>query len=159
MVEEGKPIIWRGPLVHKAILELYNGVIWGDLDVLLLDLPPGTGDAQLTIITSIPLTGAVIVSTPHRLGQFDAEKAFCMFEESKQKVFGIIENMSDPVCPHCGKAVPLLGNGTTEKLCRKLNTRYLGNIPFRSSLAEKVGNLPPDIKEKFVQMADVVISV
>ncbi|HLC99766.1 MAG TPA: Mrp/NBP35 family ATP-binding protein [Patescibacteria group bacterium] len=157
VVQEGKPIIWRGPLVHKAILELYNGVVWGDLDVLLLDLPPGTGDAQLTIITSIPLTGALIVSTPHRLSQFDAEKAFRMFEESKQRVFGIVENMSDPVCPHCGKSISLLGSGATEGLCRKLSTPFLGSIPFAPAIANEIWKtVPENTKEQFRKITEAI---
>ncbi len=154
IAEEGKPIIWRGPLVHKAILDLYNEVEWGDLDVLLLDMPPGTGDAHLTIIKTLPLAGALIVSTPHRLGQFDAEKAFRMFEGARKPVLGIIENMSDPVCPHCGKPMELFGRGETEKLCQKLNTRYFGDIPFTPSLAKEIWKtVPENTKEQFRKIA------
>ncbi len=111
LVEEGAPMIWRGPMVISALTQMLREVAWGDLDVLVVDMPPGSGDAQLTMAQQVPLAGAVIVSTPQDLALIDARKGLAMFQKVDVPVLGIVENMSTFICPHCGERTDLFGHG------------------------------------------------
>jgi ATP-binding protein involved in chromosome partitioning len=129
-VPEGTPVIWRGPMVGGAIQQFFNDVDWGDLDYLIVDLPPGTGDASLTLAQSIPLSGVVIVSTPQDVALLDASKSLAMFEKLEAPILGIVENMSYFVCPHCNERVDIFGHGGAEKAAERLNVPFLGAVPL-----------------------------
>jgi ATP-binding protein involved in chromosome partitioning len=124
------PVIWRGPMVIKAIEQLLGDVAWGPLDYMIVDLPPGTGDAQLTISQKVPLSGAVIVSTPQDIALIDARKGLAMFEKVSVPVIGIVENMSSFVCPHCGESTDIFKRGGGEETATELEARFLGRVPL-----------------------------
>ena len=134
LMEEDNPVIWRGPMVVSALMQMTREVAWGDLDVLVLDMPPGTGDAQLTLAQQVPLQGAVIVSTPQDLALIDARKGLNMFKNVDVPIFGIIENMSTFVCPHCGEATDIFGHGGAEEDARRLGVPFLGAIPLHMDI-------------------------
>lgn len=136
MVEEETAMIWRGPMVMSAIQQMLNDVDWGALDILVLDLPPGTGDAQLTIAQQVPLTGAVIVSTPQDIALLDARRGISMFEKVKVPTLGIIENMSYFVCPDCGSRSHIFGHGGARETAEKLKADFLGEIPLDIAIRE-----------------------
>ena len=115
LVDEETPMIWRGPMVMSALSQMLKDVAWGELDVLVVDMPPGTGDAQLTMAQQVPLAGAVIVSTPQDLALIDARKGLNMFRKVNVPVLGIVENMSTFVCPHCGEASNIFGHGGAKR--------------------------------------------
>jgi len=130
LVDEETPMIWRGPMVMSAIEQMLRDVDWGILDVLVVDLPPGTGDAQLTLAQRVPLTGAVIVSTPQDIALLDARKGLNMFRRVDVPVFGIVENMSYFVCPHCGERSEIFAHGGARKEAERLGVEFLGEIPL-----------------------------
>jgi ATP-binding protein involved in chromosome partitioning len=130
ILETDTPVIWRGPMVKKAIEQMLGDVEWGPLDYLILDLPPGTGDAQLTVTQALPLAGAVIVTTPQDVALIDARKGLAMFRKVNVPVIGIIENMSTFVCPHCGQETPIFKHGGGERTAAILETAFLGAIPL-----------------------------
>ena len=130
LVDEGTPMIWRGPMVISALTQMLREVAWGDLDILIVDMPPGTGDAQLTMAQQVPLAGAVIVSTPQDLALIDARKGLAMFQRVDVPVLGIVENMSSFVCPHCGEATNLFGHGGAREEAERLSVPFLGEIPL-----------------------------
>ena len=130
LTDEDTPVIWRGPIVMSVVKKFLQDVEWGDLDYLMIDLPPGTGDAQLTLAQTVPITGAIIVTTPSRLALVDAEKGLRMFEEVGVPVLGIIENMSTFVCPHCGKETPIFDSDGAKKISAKTSAALLGQIPL-----------------------------
>jgi ATP-binding protein involved in chromosome partitioning len=134
LVDESEPMIWRGPMVHSAITQLLNGVAWGNLDVLVIDLPPGTGDAQLTLSQTVPLAGAVIVSTPQDVALLDARKAIAMFRRMDIPILGIVENMSTFECPQCKTRSDIFGHGGARAEAEKLKIPFLGEIPLDLSL-------------------------
>jgi ATP-binding protein involved in chromosome partitioning len=136
MVDEQTAMIWRGPMVVSAITQMLGDVAWGPLDVLVLDLPPGTGDAQLTIAQRVPLTGAVIVSTPQDLALLDARRGLAMFEKVKVPTLGIVENMSTFVCPNCGHESAIFGHGGASAEAGKLGVDFLGEIPLDIAIRE-----------------------
>ncbi|MBZ0220746.1 MAG: iron-sulfur cluster carrier protein ApbC [Candidatus Methylomirabilis sp.] len=136
MLDEETPLIWRGPLVMQLIKQFLVGVEWGELDYLVIDLPPGTGDTQLTLVQTIPLTGAVIVTTPQDVALIDARRAIRMFKEVKVPVLGIIENMSQFVCPHCGGATEIFSKGGGEKTSERYQVPLLGKIPIDIAIRE-----------------------
>lgn len=136
LMEEDNPVIWRGPMVVSALMQMTREVDWGELDVLVLDMPPGTGDAQLTMAQQIPLTGAVIVSTPQDLALIDARKGLKMFKNVDVPIFGIIENMSTFLCPHCGKATDIFGHGGAKEDAARLGVPFLGAIPLHMDIRE-----------------------
>jgi len=123
-------VIWRGPMLHKTIQQFLGEVRWGELDYLVMDLPPGTGDIQLSLSQTIPLTGAVIVSTPQDLALKVATKAVAMFQKLKVPILGVIENMSTYVCPECGHVEEIFGHGGARDAARKLGFPFLGEIPL-----------------------------
>jgi len=130
VVAEDTPMIWRGPMVMSAITQLLREVDWGQLDVLVCDLPPGTGDAQLTMAQSVPLSGAVIVSTPQDIALIDARKGLNMFRKVDVPVLGIVENMSYFVCPHCNGRTDIFAHGGARLEAEKMQTAFLGEIPL-----------------------------
>jgi ATP-binding protein involved in chromosome partitioning len=135
-MEEENPVIWRGPMVVSALMQMTREVEWGALDVLVLDMPPGTGDAQLTMAQQTPLSGAVIVSTPQDLALIDARKGLKMFKDVDVPILGIVENMSTFVCPHCGEVSPIFGHGGAQKDAERLGVMFLGAIPLHMEIRE-----------------------
>src|SRR5262249_5069245 len=134
MVDEGTPIIWRGPMVVSALTQMLREVAWGDLDVLVIDMPPGTGDVQLTIAQQVPLSGAVIVSTPQDLALIDARKGLNMFRKVDVPVLGIVENMSYFVCSKCGERHEIFGHGGAKSEAEKLGIPFLGAVPLHMEI-------------------------
>jgi len=130
LVEEDTPMIWRGPMVMSALTQMLREVEWGELDVMVVDMPPGTGDAQLTLAQAVPLKGAIIVSTPQDLALIDARRGLAMFTRVKVRVLGIIENMSYFQCPHCGTRSDIFGHGGARHEADKLGVPFLGEIPL-----------------------------
>jgi ATP-binding protein involved in chromosome partitioning len=136
LIAEDAPMIWRGPMVHSAITQMFRDVVWGDLDILVVDMPPGTGDAQLTMAQSVDLAGAVIVSTPQDIALIDARKGLNMFRRVDVPVLGIIENMSYYLCPHCGGRSDIFGHGGAHKEADALDVPFLGEIPLDIAVRE-----------------------
>jgi ATP-binding protein involved in chromosome partitioning len=129
-VPEETAIVWRGPMIHTAIQQFFRDVVWGDLDYLLVDLPPGTGDAQLTISQLVPLCGAIAVTTPQEVALHDVRKGLMMFQKVNVPLLGIIENMSYFVCGHCGERTEIFSSGGGERAANKLGIPFLGRIPI-----------------------------
>jgi ATP-binding protein involved in chromosome partitioning len=136
MIAEDTPMIWRGPMVMSALNQMLRDVEWGSLDVLVVDLPPGTGDAQLTMAQQVPLSGAVIVSTPQDIALIDARKGLNMFRKVDVPVLGIIENMSYFLCPHCGGRSDIFSHGGARKEAEVLGTEFLGEVPLDMAIRE-----------------------
>jgi len=136
LVAEDTPMIWRGPMVQSALAQMLRDVDWGELDVLVVDMPPGTGDAQLTMAQQVPLSGAIIVSTPQDIALIDARKGLNMFRKVDVPVLGIIENMSLYVCPKCGHEAHIFGHGGAAQEARKLGVDFLGEIPLHIEIRE-----------------------
>jgi ATP-binding protein involved in chromosome partitioning len=130
LIEEGAPVVWRGPMVISALNQLLREVVWGELDVLVVDMPPGTGDTQLTMAQNVPLAGAVIVSTPQDLALIDARRGIAMFNQVKVPLIGVVENMSYFVCPHCGGRTDVFSHGGARKEAEKLGVSFLGEVPL-----------------------------
>jgi ATP-binding protein involved in chromosome partitioning len=130
LVDGSQPIIWRGPMISSAIGKMLHEVDWGNLDILLIDLPPGTGDVQLSIAQKAPLSGAVIVSTPQDLALIDARRAIGMFEKLAVPVIGLIENMSSFCCPNCGHETAIFGHQGARQEAAERNIAFLGEIPL-----------------------------
>jgi ATP-binding protein involved in chromosome partitioning len=129
-VPEGQPIVWRGPLVGGAIQQFLRDVDWGELDYLVIDLPPGTSDAQLTLAQAVPISGAVLVTTPQEVSLADVGKALAMFQRMSVPVLGLVENMTAFVCPHCDEVTELFGRGGGERFAAAHDLEYLGGIPL-----------------------------
>jgi ATP-binding protein involved in chromosome partitioning len=129
-------MIWRGPMVQSALTQMMGDVAWAPLDVLVIDMPPGTGDAQLTIAQRVPLKGAVIVSTPQDLALIDARKGIAMFQKTQVPVLGIVENMSVFICPNCGTESHIFGHGGARETARRLGSAFLGEIPLVPKIRE-----------------------
>ncbi len=130
LVKPDEAVIWRGPMLHGAVNKFLKEVLWGELDYLLCDLPPGTGDVQLSLAQSIPLTGALIVTTPQDVALLDVRKSIAMFEKVKVPILGVVENMSSFVCPHCGKATDIFSKGGGARAAEALRIPFLGEIPL-----------------------------
>jgi ATP-binding protein involved in chromosome partitioning len=137
LVEEETPMIWRGPMVMSALTQMLREVDWGTLDVMVVDMPPGTGDAQLTMAQQVPLKGAVIVSTPQDLALIDARRGIAMFRRVNVPVLGIVENMSTFVCPHCGTRSDIFGHGGARHEAERLNVPFLGEVPLDMLIRER----------------------
>jgi ATP-binding protein involved in chromosome partitioning len=129
-VPEGQPIVWRGPLVGGAIQQFLRDVDWGELDYLVIDMPPGTSDAQLTLAQSVPVTGSVLVTTPQDVALSDVEKALHMFERMSVPTLGVVENMSSFICPHCDEPTEIFGRGGAERFAKTHDLHYFGGIPL-----------------------------
>jgi len=134
LVEEDTAMIWRGPMVMSAITQMLREVVWGTLDILVVDMPPGTGDAQLTLAQNVPLKGAVIISTPQDLSLVDARRGLAMFRKVNVPVLGIVENMSYFQCPHCGTRTDIFGHGGARHEAERLGVPFLGEIPLHISI-------------------------
>ena len=129
-VQDDEPVIWRGPMAHQALRQFLGDFDWGELDYLILDLPPGTGDVQLTLVQSIPLTGAAIICTPQDVALLDATKGLRMFQKVNANILGIVENMSWHICPHCGERTEIFSHGGAREASEKLGVPFLGAIPL-----------------------------
>lgn len=136
MVAEDTPTIWRGPMVMSALEQMLRDVEWGEIDILVVDMPPGTGDAQLTMAQRVPLTGAVIVSTPQDIALLDARKGLNMFRRVDVPVLGIVENMSFFLCPHCGERSEVFGHGGARHEAERLGLPFLGEVPLHLAIRE-----------------------
>jgi ATP-binding protein involved in chromosome partitioning len=136
LTSDDTPLIWRGPMLHSVIQQFIRQVDWGELDYLLVDLPPGTGDVQLSLVQTVPLMGAVIVSTPQDVALQDARKAIQMFRQVHVEVLGIVENMSYFQCPHCNERTPIFGNGGGAATAAKYDVPFLGEVPINVSIRE-----------------------
>ena len=136
LVEEGTPVIWRGPMVMSALSQMLREVDWGELDVMVVDMPPGTGDAQLTMAQQVALKGAVIVSTPQDLALIDARKGLNMFRQVEVPVLGIVENMSYFLCPSCGTRSDIFGHGGAAHEAKTLGVPFLGEVPLHMTIRE-----------------------
>jgi len=145
LIEEDTPMIWRGPMVTGALEQLLNETNWKDLDYLIIDLPPGTGDIQLTLCQKIPVSGAVIVTTPQDIALLDAKKALSMFEKVQVPVLGIIENMSTHICSECGHEEHIFGSGGGEQMSEQYNVDLLGSLPLDIRIREGVDNGKPTV--------------
>jgi ATP-binding protein involved in chromosome partitioning len=137
LVGEDDPVIWRGPMVHKVLTQLWEDVEWGALDYLVVDLPPGTGDTQLTLLQSVPVTGAVVVTTPQTVAVDDARKGLEMFGQHETPVLGIVENMSSFRCPDCGSEHAIFGEGGGEAFADEADMPLLGSIPLDPAVRER----------------------
>jgi ATP-binding protein involved in chromosome partitioning len=166
LVDEDAPMIWRGPMVQSAIQQMLTDVEWGELDVLVVDLPPGTGDAQLTMAQRVPLAGAVIVSTPQDIALLDARKALNMFRKVDVPVFGIIENMSYFLCPHCGGRSEIFSHGGARATAAQFGVDFLGEIPLDLAIREQTdAGRPPVVAQPdgpqaraYVEVARLVLA-
>jgi ATP-binding protein involved in chromosome partitioning len=136
LVDEDTAMIWRGPMVQSALTQMMMDVAWGELDVLIVDMPPGTGDAQLTMVQRVPLTGAVVVSTPQDIALIDARKGYAMFEKTHVPVFGIVENMAYFISPGSGEKSYIFGEGGARRMAEKLGCDFLGEVPLHMSVRE-----------------------
>jgi ATP-binding protein involved in chromosome partitioning len=137
LIEEETPMIWRGPMVMSALTQMLREVEWGKLDVMVVDMPPGTGDAQLTMAQQVPLKGAVIVSTPQDLALIDARRGVAMFKRVNVPVLGVIENMSYFMCPHCGTRSDIFAHGGARHEAERLGVPFLGEVPLHMTIREK----------------------
>jgi len=133
-INEESPLIWRGPMVHGAINQLIDDVAWGDLDVLIIDTPPGTGDVQISIAKKLPLSGVVIVTTPQAVALSEAKKSLLMFKKVGAPILGIVENMSYHICSECGNREDIFDHGKSRKMAKALNVDFLGEIPLNTAI-------------------------
>jgi ATP-binding protein involved in chromosome partitioning len=131
-----KPLIWRGPMLHSVMQQFIRGVDWGDLDYLVIDLPPGTGDVALSLIQTVPLTGAIVVTTPSDVSLEDARKAIHMFRQVRVEILGIVENMSYLVCPHCDKRVDVFSYGGGRRTADEMGVNFLAELPLNPLVRE-----------------------
>jgi ATP-binding protein involved in chromosome partitioning len=137
LVDEETPMIWRGPMVMSALTQMMRDVEWGELDVMLVDMPPGTGDAQLTIAQAVPLRGAVIVSTPQDMALIDARRGVAMFRKVNVPVLGVVENMSYFLCPNCGTKSDIFGHGGARHEAERMGVPFLGEVPLHMDIRER----------------------
>ncbi len=137
LVEADTPMIWRGPMATSALTQLFNDTLWGDLDYLLIDLPPGTGDIQLTLAQKIPVAGAIIVTTPQDVATLDARKALKMFQKVEVAVLGIVENMAVHACSKCGHVEHLFGEGGGQRMAAQYEVPLLGSLPLDIAIREQ----------------------
>lgn len=142
LIDEDHPVIWRGPMLNKAVTQFLGDVLWGELDVLFIDLPPGTGDVQITLVQNakeaLSNGGAVVVSTPQDVAFLDAKKAIGLFQTVQIPILGIVENMSSFLCPHCNGETHIFGHGTVKAAAERMNLPFLGEVPI--DLAIRVGS-------------------
>jgi len=154
LVEEDTPMIWRGPMVTQALEQLINDTQWKDIDYMVVDLPPGTGDIQLTLAQKIPVSGAIIVTTPQDIALLDARKGLKMFEKVEVPVLGIVENMSIHICSQCGHGEHIFGEGGGERMAKEQNVDFLGALPLDIRIREQADSGNPTV----AAMADSEIS-
>ncbi len=142
-----KPLIWRGPMLHSIIRQFLGSVIWGKLDYMIVDLPPGTGDVALSLIQTVPLSGAIVVSTPSDVSLQDARKAIEMFRQMKVDIVGMVENMSYFVCPHCSHEVDVFSRGGVEKTAAQFDVEFLGSVPLDPNIRQASDSGKPTVLE------------
>ena len=147
MIDEETPMIWRGPMVTQALEQLLRDTRWKSLDYLVIDLPPGTGDVQLTLAQKVPVSGAVIVTTPQDIALLDARKGLKMFEKVEVPVLGVVENMSIHICSQCGHAEHIFGQGGGEKMCDQYNVDFLGSLPLDIHIRENADGGHPSVAD------------
>ena len=165
-VPEDTPVVWRGPMVHSAIQQFFRDVVWGELDYLLIDLPPGTGDVPLTLSQLVPLTGAITVTTPQDVALADVRKGMMMFKKVNVPLLGVIENMSHFVCGHCGERTEIFSYGGGEQAAKKFEVPFLGRIPLDPAIREGgdqgspivVSNPGSPQSQAFLQIARTLVS-
>src|SRR6266550_2267990 len=145
LIDIDTPMVWRGPMVTQALEQLLKDTRWRDLDYLVVDLPPGTGDIQLTLAQKVPVTGVVIVTTPQDVALIDARKGLKMFEKVGIPILGIVENMSTHVCPKCGHQEHIFGQGGAERMCREYGTELLGSLPLDIAIREQADSGKPTV--------------
>jgi ATP-binding protein involved in chromosome partitioning len=145
LIDVDTPMVWRGPMVTQALEQLLKDTNWRDLDYLVVDLPPGTGDIQLTLAQKVPVTGAVIVTTPQDIALIDARKGLKMFEKVGIPILGVVENMSVHVCPKCGHESHIFGAGGAEKMCRDYGTELLGQLPLDEAIRSQADSGKPTV--------------
>ena len=145
LIDIDTPMVWRGPMVTQALEQLLKDTRWRELDYLVVDLPPGTGDIQLTLAQKVPVTGAVIVTTPQDIALIDARKGLKMFEKVGIPILGVVENMSTHICPQCGHESHIFGSGGAEKMCRDYGTELLGQLPLDASIREQADSGRPTV--------------
>ncbi|WP_145526068.1 iron-sulfur cluster carrier protein ApbC [Yersinia rohdei] len=145
LVTEENAMVWRGPMASKALMQMLQDTLWPDLDYLVVDMPPGTGDIQLTLSQNIPVTGALVVTTPQDIALIDAMKGIVMFQKVHVPVLGVVENMSAHICSNCGHLEPIFGTGGAEKLAQKYHCKLLGQIPLHISLREDLDRGEPTV--------------
>lgn len=145
MIDPDEPMVWRGPMVTQALQQLLEQTNWRDLDYLIVDMPPGTGDIQLTLSQKVPVTGAVIVTTPQDIALLDARKGLKMFEKVGIPILGIIENMSTHICSNCGHSEAIFGSGGGEKMCSEYGVAFLGGLPLTMSIREQTDSGKPTV--------------
>jgi ATP-binding protein involved in chromosome partitioning len=145
LIDVDTPMVWRGPMVTQALEQLLKDTSWRDLDYLVVDLPPGTGDIQLTLAQKVPVTGAVIVTTPQDIALIDARKGLKMFEKVGIPILGVVENMSVHVCPKCGHESHIFGAGGAERMCRDYSTELLGQLPLDERIRSQADSGKPTV--------------
>ncbi|MBA3564647.1 MAG: iron-sulfur cluster carrier protein ApbC [Gammaproteobacteria bacterium] len=145
LIDEEQPMVWRGPMVTQALNQLVHETNWGELDYLIVDMPPGTGDTQLTLAQSVPVSGAIIVTTPQDIALLDARKGLKMFEKVGVQVLGIIENMSTHICSRCGHEEPIFGTGGGQRMAEQYNVPLLGALPLDIGIREQADNGRPSV--------------
>ncbi|MGZ5112981.1 MAG: iron-sulfur cluster carrier protein ApbC [Usitatibacter sp.] len=145
LIEQDTPMVWRGPMVTQALEQLLSETKWRDLDYLVVDLPPGTGDIQLTLAQKVPVTGAVIVTTPQDIALIDARKGLKMFEKVGIPILGIVENMAIHICSQCGHAEHIFGSGGGEKMCKDYGVEFLGSLPLDIRIREQADSGKPTV--------------
>jgi ATP-binding protein involved in chromosome partitioning len=145
LIDEETPMVWRGPMVTQALEQLLRDTRWRDLDYLIIDLPPGTGDTQLTLSQKIPVSGAIIVTTPQDIALLDARKGLKMFEKVSVPILGIVENMSIHICSQCGHAEHIFGEGGGQRMAEQYNVNFLGALPLDIRIREEVDNGNPTV--------------
>ncbi|MGA8005923.1 MAG: iron-sulfur cluster carrier protein ApbC [Burkholderiales bacterium] len=145
LIDTDTPMVWRGPMVTQALEQLLKDTRWRDLDYLVVDLPPGTGDIQLTLAQKVPVTGAVIVTTPQDIALIDARKGLKMFEKVGIPILGVVENMSIHVCPNCGHESHIFGSGGADKMCADYGTELLGQLPLDAGIREQADSGRPTV--------------
>jgi ATP-binding protein involved in chromosome partitioning len=160
LVDPMQAVVWRGPMVSGAVKQFMSDVDWGELDYLVMDLPPGTGDIQLTLVQTIPLTGAVVVTTPQDISLADALKAWKMFDKVNVPVLGVVENMSYFICSHCGGREDIFDNGGGRRTAQQLNVPFLGEIPLYTNIrvSGDTGK-PVATDERFPAQVDIIRSI
>jgi ATP-binding protein involved in chromosome partitioning len=160
MIDEDSPAIWRGSMITKALMQMVGETRWHDVDYLLIDLPPGTGDIQLTMIQKIPVTATVIVTTPQDISMIDAQKALSMFNKVDIPVLGIIENMSVYHCPNCGHESQIFGQGAADKMLKKFNTKLLGQLPLTIQIRQDMDDgLPENVWSKESELSKTALQI
>jgi len=145
MIDPDEPMVWRGPIVTQALTQLLDQTNWRDIDYLIVDMPPGTGDVQLTMSQKVPVTGAVIVTTPQDIALLDARKGLKMFEKVGIPILGIVENMSTHICSNCGHAEAIFGEGGGEKMCKDFGVDFLGALPLTMSIRQQADSGKPTV--------------